>query len=342
MPDDPSLAPRRSPAGTHLTICAAHRFTLWQAPGWFAPRLRERWPELQVMHVPGYDALGPELPLMNIFVGFSLRPEQLARAPRLRWVHSTAAGIAQLTYPEVRERGIVVTSARGIHAGTMAEHVLGMLVALARRFPDAFRWQAQARWAQQEIWDAASRPRELRGSVLLIAGFGAIGQAVARLVQPLGMRVWASTLSGRGDSSLVERILPASAFDEALADADFVLLAVPETPATKGMMGAPQFARMKRAAYLINVSRGSMVDEPALIAALENRTMAGAALDVASSEPLSPESPLWRLPNVFITPHLSAASEPLWERQAELLIDNLDRWFSSRELRNVVNLEAGY
>jgi phosphoglycerate dehydrogenase-like enzyme len=294
MPDEPSAALGRSPAATHLTICAAHRFTLWQAPSWFAPRLRERWPETQVVHVPGYDALAPELPLMNIFVGFSLHPEQLALAPRLRWIHSTAAGIAQLTYTEVRERGIVVTNARGIHAGPMAEHVLGMLIALAR------------------------------------------------LVQPLGMRVWASTLSGLGDSSLVERILPASAFDEALADADFVLLAAPETPATKAMMGAPQFARMKRAAYLINVSRGSLVDEPALIAALENRTVAGAALDVASSEPLSPESPLWRLPNVFITPHLSAASEPLWERQAELLIDNLDRWFSARELRNVVNLEAGY
>jgi phosphoglycerate dehydrogenase-like enzyme len=297
---------------------------------------------MQVVHVPGYEALGPELPLMNIFVGFSLLPEQLAIAPRLRWVHSTAAGIAQITYPEVRERGIVVTNARGIHAGPMAEHILGMLIALARRFPDAFRWQGQATWAQQEIWDAASRPRELRGSVLLIAGFGAIGQAVARLAQPLGMRVWASTLSGRGDFSLAERILPASVFDEALGEADHVLLAAPETPATRGMMGAAQFARMKQTAYVINVSRGSLVDEPALIAALENHAIAGAALDVTSSEPLPPESPLWRLPNVFITPHLSAASESLWERQAELLIDNLDRWFSSRELRNIVNLHAGY
>ncbi len=342
MAELPSLSPPPSPRSTRLVICALHRFSLWQAPDWLAPRLRQRWPEMRVANAHSYQALDPELPAAEMFVGFSIRPEQLARAPRLAWIHSTAAGIAQLTYPEIRQRGIVVTNARGVHAGPMAEHILGMLLALARRFPDAMRWQAQRRWAQQQIWDAAPPPRELRGSLLLMAGFGAVGQAVARLVRPLGMRVWATTLSGGGDTLLAERILPTSAFDSALPEADYVLLAAPETPSTIGMMGAAQLARMKPSACLLNVARGTLVDEPALIAALKNRRIAGAALDVASLEPLPPESPLWSLPGVFLTPHLSAASEALWQRQAELLENNLERWFSGAELLNRVNLLAGY
>jgi D-2-hydroxyacid dehydrogenase (NADP+) len=333
---------RTKPAETKLVICVWHRFTLWNPPPEMAARIRERWPRMRVVHLPNYEGLDAELPDTDIFVGFSLRPEQFSHARRLRWLHSTAAGVGQLMYPELRKSGIEVTNASGVHTIPMAEHILGMLVAMARRFPDCLRYQEQARWAQQELWDLPVRPRELHGQTLLLIGFGAVGRAVAKVVRPLGMRLWAVTRSGEGDRQLADKIVPAARLQEALTDADFVILAAPETPETRRMMGSAEFARMKSSAYFMNVSRGALVDEPALINALERHAIAGAALDVASQEPLPPDSPLWKLENVVITPHMSAVSDQLWTRQTDLLLTNLERWFSGEELINRVDLERGY
>jgi len=333
---------RTKPAETKLVICVWHRFSLWNPPPEMDARIRERWPGMRVVHLPNYEGLDAELPDTDIFVGFSLRPEQFSRARRLRWLHSTAAGVGQLMYPELRKSGIEVTNASGVHTIPMAEHILGMLVAMARRFPDCFRYQQRARWAQQELWDLPVGPRELHGQTLLLIGFGAVGRAVAKVVRPLGMRLWAVTRSGEGDRQLADKIVPAARLQEALTDADFVILAAPETPETRRMMGSAEFARMKSSAYFMNVSRGALVDEPALINALERHAIAGAALDVASQEPLPPDSPLWKLENVFITPHMSAVSDQLWTRQTDLLLTNLERWFSGEELINRVDLERGY
>jgi D-2-hydroxyacid dehydrogenase (NADP+) len=333
---------RTSPADTKLLICVWHAFELWNPPPEMPERIRARWPEMRVVHLPRYDRILDELPDSDIFVGFSLRPEQFALARKLKWLHSTAAGVGQLMYPELRKSGIEVTNASGVHSIPMAEHILGTLIALARRFPDCFRYQQQARWAQQELWNAPVRPRELRGQILLFIGFGAIGREVAKIIRPLGMRVWAVTRSGRAEEGLAEQVFPASKLDEALAQADFVVLAAPETPETRKMIGAREFALMKPSAYFLNVSRGALVDEPALISSLEQHKIAGAALDVASQEPLPPENPLWQLDNAFITPHMSAVSEHLWERQANLLMENLERWFAGDELLNRVDLNRGY
>ncbi|MFY9531214.1 MAG: D-2-hydroxyacid dehydrogenase [Candidatus Acidiferrales bacterium] len=333
---------RTSPTETKLLIAVWHPFALWRPPRQMSERVRQRWPEMRVVHLPTYERLKEELPDAQIFVGYSLRPEQFPWATRLQWIHSTAAGVKQLMYPALQRSGIVVTNASGVHSIPMAEHILGMLIAMARRFPDAFRNQRDARWAQQAIWDSAPHPRELRGQVLLLIGFGAVGQEVARLAQPIGMRIRAVTRSGHGDTRLAERIYPVSEMKQALSEADFIVLAAPETPETFHMMGAPQFQAMKKTAYFINVARGSLVDEGALVEALEKRAIAGAALDVAEEEPLPERSPLWKLENVFITPHLSAASESLWERQTDLLLENLERWFGGRELLNRVDLERGY
>ena len=333
---------RTSPGETKLLICVWHAFALWNPPPEMPERIRARWPEMRVVHLPSYDHILDELPDTDIFVGFSLRPEQFAVARKLKWLHSTAAGVGQLMYPELQKSGIEVTNASGVHRIPMAEHILGTLIALARRFPDCFHYQRQARWAQQELWNAPVRPRELRGQILLFVGFGAIGREVAKIIRPLGMRVWAVTRSGRTEEGLAEQVFPASKLDEALPQADFVVLAAPETPETRKMIGAREFALMKPSAYFLNVSRGALVDGPALISALAERRIAGAALDVASQEPLPPENPLWKLDNVFITPHMSAASEHLWERQTDLLMENLERWFAGDELLNRVDLNRGY
>jgi phosphoglycerate dehydrogenase-like enzyme len=333
---------RTEPRNTKLLICVWHAFSLWNPPPEMPDRLRARWPEMRVVHLPKYDNLAAELPDTDIFVGFSLRPEQFLLARKLKWLHSTAAGVGQLMYPELRQSGIEVTNASGVHRIPMAEHILGTLIALARRFPDCFRYQQQSRWAQQDLWNAPVRPRELRGQILLFIGFGAIGGEIAKAIRPLGMRVWAVTRSGRAERGLAEQLFPASKLHEALSQADFIVLAAPETPETRQMISAPEFALMKPSAYFVNVSRGALVDEPALISALEQRKIAGAALDVASEEPLPPESPLWKLDNAFITPHISAVSEHLWDRQTDLLMENLERWFTGSELLNRVDLKRGY
>jgi phosphoglycerate dehydrogenase-like enzyme len=156
------------------------------------------------------------------------------------------------------------------------------------------------------------------------------------------MKIEAVTRSGRGNTSLAQKIYPSAELDRALPNADFIVVAAPEMPETHHMFGAPQFAAMKPSAYFVNVARGSLVDEPALIQALGSRKIAGAAIDVASAEPLPPESPLWQSPNLFITPHLAGASEHLWERQTKLVVENLQRWFEGKELINRVDFSRGY
>jgi phosphoglycerate dehydrogenase-like enzyme len=333
---------RTKPAQTKLVISTWHQFTEWRAPAFLAEPIRKRWPRMKVVYLPDYAGLDAELTDTDIFVGWSLRPEQVRAARKLKWIHSTAAGVNQLMFPELRESRIVVTNASGVHAITMAEHTLGMLIAMARHFPDVVRHQLRRHWSQQDLWDAPLRPHELYGQTLLIVGFGAIGRELARRVQPLGMKVWAVTRSGKGDRKLADRILPAKRLDEALPKADFVVLAAPETPETLQLIGAEQLAAMKCTAFFVNVARGTLVDEAALIEALHSKKIAGAALDVTQTEPLPPVSPLWTLENVFLTPHVSGVSEQMWPRQAKLLVENLERWFSGRALLNRVDLKRGY
>jgi phosphoglycerate dehydrogenase-like enzyme len=307
-----------------------------------AETIRARWPEMKVVHLPNYDALPPELPDTDIFVGYSLRADQLKRAKKLKWLHSTAAGVAQLTYPELRDSGILVTNPRGVFSVPMAEHTMGMLISLARNFLDSVRYQDKATWGQQPLWDKPQQLTELNGKILLIVGYGSIGQALAKRARAFDMRVWGVTRSGKGDAALAEKIVPASELRDVLPHADYVVIAAPETAETKHLIGAAEIARLKRGARLINVGRGSLLEEAALLAALDRGQLSGAALDVTSVEPLPENSPLWRAPNLFITPHTSAVSDRLWRRETELLVELLEKWFSGREMTNVVDLARGY
>jgi phosphoglycerate dehydrogenase-like enzyme len=333
---------RTKPSETKLVICVWHPFTEWRPKPLMAEAIRGRWPEMRVVHLPNYDRLPEELPDTDIFVGYSLRAEQLKDGKKLKWIHSTAAGVAQLMYPELRDSEILVTNPSGIFSVPMAEHVIGLLLALARNFPDSIRQQDRARWSQQELWDKPQHLTELNGKVLLIVGYGSIGREVAKRAKALEMRVWGVTRSGQGDRTHAENIFPAAQLEEALPDADYVLIAAPETAETKLLIGAAQITRMKRAARLLNVGRGSLLDEAALIRALESGALGGAALDVVQTEPLLPENPLWRAPNLMLTPHTSAVSDRLWERETALLMELLERWFDGRELFNQVDFARGY
>jgi phosphoglycerate dehydrogenase-like enzyme len=334
---------RTEAANTKLAIGVWHSFfSEWNAKPVMAETLRQRWPQMNVVHVTDVQRLPAELADADIFVGSVLRPAQFSAAKKLKWVHSTSAGVGQLMYPELRNSGVVVTNASGIFSVPMAEHIIGLILALARNFPDTVRQQEKAKWSQQDLWDKPQHLAEVNGTLLLIVGYGSIGREVAKRAQALGMRVWGVTRSGKGDATHAEKIVTSAELHSVLPQADYVLLCAPETSETNSLIGAQQLTQMKRGARIINVGRGSLLDEGALISALESGALGGAALDVAQTEPLPASSPLWHAPNLFITPHTSALSDRLWHRETAMLVDLLERWFDGRELFNRVDFVRGY
>ena len=333
---------RTIPAETKLVVCVWHRFEQWRAQPVMPETIRRRWPEMLVVHLPDYERLPQELPDTDIFVGALLRPEQFQHARKLKWIHSTAVGVSQLMYSELRSSGVILTNPSGILSALMAEHTVGLMIALARHFPDSVRYQDRARWSQIEVSSQPGPLTELSGQLLLIVGYGSIGREIARRARAFDMRVWGVTRSGKGDATHIEKILPIAQLEDALPHADYIVLSAPDTQETQKLLGPAQIAKMKPGARLINVGRGSLLDEAALIRALETGALGGAALDVAAAEPLPAESPLWKAPNLFITPHTSGVSDRLWQKETKLLMDLLGRWFDGRDLFNVVDFTRGY
>ena len=258
----------------------------------------------------------------------------VARAPRLRWIHSASAGVDRISTPSVRQRGLVVTNARGVFSRPIAEYVVMMSLAVARRLPQLLELQRERTW--QPL-----RGRELSELTIGIVGYGSIGAEVARLLQPFGCRILATRRHPERGADGVE-LYGLEDLREVLRASDIVVIAAPLTDETAGLIGAEQLAEMREDAWLINIARGRLVDELALRRALESGWIGGAVLDVFGEEPLSPDSPLYRTPNVIITPHTSWASDRVIERSVDLFIDNLRRDRAGEPLRNVVDLEAGY
>jgi len=333
---------RTTASETKLLICVWHPFPQWRAHPILPETILRRWPEMRVVHLPDYERLPQELPDTDIFIGAILRPEQFNRATRLKWIHSTAAGVSQLMYPELQNSGVVVTNPSGIFSPQMAEHTMGLMVALARNFPDSVRYQDRSQWAQNEVSSQPGPLTELNGQILLIVGYGSIGRELARRARAFDMRVWGVNRSGKGEATHTEKILPVAQLDDAIPEADYVVIAAPDTHETQHLIGAAQIAKMKRGARLINVGRGSLLDETALVHALKSGALRGAALDVTGTEPLATDSSLWKAPNLFITPHTSGVSDRLWQKETDLLMDLLERWFDGRDLFNVVDVKRGY
>src|SRR5260221_2832474 len=234
---------RTTPSDTKLVICVWHPFTEWRPKPVFAETIRARYPHMRVVHLPNFDSLPQELPGTHIFVGAFLRPAQLAHANMLQWIHSTAAGVSQLMYPELKNSGVIVTNTSGISPVPIAEHTMGLILAMARIFPDSLRYQGQSKWSQQELWDKPQHIAEINGSVLLIVGYGSIGRELARRAKAFDMSVWGVTRSGKGDRTYTEKIFPASQLNEALPPADYVLIAAPETSETRHLSCAQPISR---------------------------------------------------------------------------------------------------
>ena len=315
----------------------------WVMPRHFVDRIRHDFPQHTVSEAWDRDTLRRLLPEADAAFTPFVDRDIFPSASRLRWVQSPAAGVGNLMFPELLASPVVITSARGIRARAIAEHVLGVTIALARQLPRAVRAQIAHRWAQEELEGAKVDVRTLQGLRMGIVGLGAIGLEVMKIAAPFGFRV--SAIRRRADEPRpdgVEHVWPPDRLSDLLAQSDVVVLALPHTPDTKRLIGKRELDGIKRGALLVNVARGKLVDDDAVIEALRDGRLGGAALDVFSEEPLAPASPYWDLPNVIITPHTSGAMEDFWTPLVALFADNLRRFEKGEPLRNVVDKKAGY
>ncbi|HET9985163.1 MAG TPA: D-2-hydroxyacid dehydrogenase [Longimicrobiales bacterium] len=273
----------------------------------------------------------------NLFLEATTGPDA-----RLRWVHSGSAGVRSTLYPEMRESDVVLTNSAGIHGPPIAETVLGMVLYFARGLDFGVAAQHEGRWNQEPFYRPGSPLREVSGATLGILGLGGIGRDVASRALALGMRVLASRRRPGEAPAGVELALGEDGLSRVLRESDYVVVALPDTPDTRGLLSAARLDEMRPDAVLINISRGTVVDEGALAERLAAGRLRGAGLDVFEKEPLSPDSPLWRLPNVLILPHVSPVSPRFWRREAELILENIRRYLEDRPLLNVVDKRSGY
>ena len=253
--------------------------------------------------------------------------DAMAASPALRWVHIHSAGADRPIYVQLRERGVQVTTSSGANALVVAHTALAGLLALARRFPQLWDAQRERRWASLM---GESLPRDLEGQHAVVVGWGPIGQHLARVLQALGLRV--TVVRQQEQPAGTFPTVAATRLREVLPTADWLLLACPLTAHTRGLLDAGAIAALPAGAHLVNVSRGEIVDEHALIEALRSGRLGGAFLDVYAQEPLPPDSPLWTLPNVIATPHSAGLSDGNAARVRRMFLDNLRRFLAGEPL----------
>jgi phosphoglycerate dehydrogenase-like enzyme len=337
MSSTPDRAPRK------LLVLTHHRLDFWIAPGWFSERLAKEFPALAVVQGNSHDWVDENIADVEVMFAGSLSAQQFQAAKKLRWIHSQSAAVHQFMFPEFVHSDVLLTNSREVHAPVVAEHVIAMIFALAKKIPAAARFQQQGVWGQEGIWRGRLRPREIAGATLGLIGLGSIGRNVAKNASSLGMRVIAvREHPEREKPQGVREVLPSSKLLELLRQSDYAVLSVPLTPETTGIIGRGELAAMKADASLINVGRGPLVDQRALVDALREQKIGAAALDVFDQEPLPSDSPLWNLENLLITPHTAGMSDNMWEHHYSLFRENLGRYLSGQPLLGLVNKQRGY
>jgi len=322
---------RALPAKDRLTICFAHvayrmaqRFALRQTG---IKHFEVRTPEELTARLGEFDLLS---------VSMLWRSEYIARAPRLAFIQSISAGTDQYDREAFKSAGIRLASAQGVNAQAVAQHAMAMILALTRQLHLARDNQVKRYWRGM-ISDLSRREDELTGKTLLIVGLGHIGARLADLARAFGMRVIATKRDTASAAGGTDAVFAPDQLLELLPSADVVALTCPLTPATERLIGEQTLAAMKPSALLVNVARGRVVDEPALIAALTQKRIAAAGLDCTVEEPLAATSPLWGLENVLITPHTAGETRRYEDNVIDLLLENVDRiWRGEATLRNQV------
>ena len=345
---------------------------MWAMPAWVPDELRTALPsawELVTVDVvtsgagDGATRVDPAVleavADAEAYLGYGIHEKLLEAGRHLRWVHSGAAGVGKSLTSPMLESPVIFTNSAGVHAPPIAETVLAMILHFGRGLDFAVEGKRRGEWWQAPFYAENAPIRELSASTVGIVGYGGIGREVARRVAALGARVIGLARRPRpegepalepvrGGGSLgdrVETVRGPEGLHRLLGESDVVVVSAAETEATRGLIGAEELARMKPDALLVNVARGRIVDEDALVAALSSGRLRGAALDVFATEPLPADSPLWTLPNVVITPHVSGVTRGFWRRETDLILRNLRRLIDGapvEEWENVVDKRAGY
>ena len=314
----------------------------WVIPRAYVDGLRRDFPHHTFLEAWDRDTLRRVLVESDAAFAAFLDRDLVPSLTRLQWVQAPAAGVAHMLSAELASSPIVLTSARGVRARAIAEHVMLMALALARQLPLVMRRQSERAWALDEI-ETAGTMRTLHGRQMGVVGLGSIGGEVARLAAGFGMRVVATRRhADRPRPEGVADVLPPERLADLMASSDVIVLSAALTADTRLLVNRDVLARVKHGAWLINIGRGQLVDDQALIDALRDGRLGGAALDVFRREPLPVESPYWDLPNVIVTPHLSGAMEDYWTPLVGLFAENLRRFEKGQPLINVVDKAAGY
>jgi phosphoglycerate dehydrogenase-like enzyme len=273
----------------------------------------------------------------EVIYGLRLPQNVLTRAPRLKWIQVMSAGVDRFLDIDMIDSPVTLTNVSGIHAIPISEFVIGLMLMFVKQAPFCFQLKCEKKWER-------FTPEALNSKTVGVVGLGSIGREVARLAKALGMRVMATRRSARqvGRARYVDIMLPPEQLNRLLVESDFVVLAVPFTPETSNLIGRKELRRMRPTACLINIARGGIVDEAALVRALEERWIAGAPLDVFATEPLPPDSRLWELPNVIFSPHIAGGMGDYVAHATEIFAENLKRYLAGKRLLNVVDKKRGY
>ncbi len=260
-------------------------------------------------------------------------------AERLRWVHFLWAGVDRALFPAVVESDVTVTNSAGAFSAPMAEHAVALMLAFSRGLNVSLRQPGDWRGVRRKLWDNLP---ELAGATVGILGYGGIGQETGRKAHALGMRVLALRTRAQEPDGVAEVIWGEDRLDDLLRHSDYLVIACPLNDRTRGLLGEREFDLMKPTAVVVNLARGAVIDQEALIEALRSGKIGGAGLDVTTPEPLPPDSELWEMENAIVTPHMSGTSPHVWDYQWRILRDNVERYFSGRPLLNVVDKQQGY
>lgn len=301
----------------------------------YARLIRERFPQVRAIVAPDFGRLERYIEEAEALLAFRFPVEVFDRARKLRWFQSTGAGVESI-FPICGSLGqFTVTNARGIHGEIIADYVMAGVTMLQWDFRRFLREQNERSWSPRFVTPLAER-------TLGVVGLGSIGATIARRAKSAGMRVVGSKRDVSVPVESIDQLFASDALQELLPLCDFVVLAVPATPETVGIIGSAELACIKPHAYLINIARGNVVVEDELIKALKTGAISGAMLDVFEREPLPKDSPLWDMPNVIVTPHVAGSPTDYTERVFSIFAENIDRFLKGQPLKNVVDLGRGY